>query len=67
MLNAQTFSDVAEAHNGTSWTDQQLEDAIEVYNCMLVYFLTRGERLIANTLRRELYSYEDMLQRRKSA
>jgi hypothetical protein len=67
-VNRSNFINVATNSNDGSkiaWTDEELLEAIEVLQCLVAYFSTRKECLIAHALRLELMSMEGFANARK--
>lgn len=67
-MNRSNFINVATNSNDGSkiaWTDEELLEAIEVLQCLVAYFSTRKEYLIAHALRLELMSREAVLHWRR--
>src|SRR5258708_6550644 len=56
-LNTKNFLDAAK-HNGMSYSDEELRNQIEVHQCLVVYFRTRKEPLIASSFSLQLMSLE---------
>ena len=59
-MNINNFINVAKNRNDgrVAWTDEELLETIQVLQCLVAYFSTRKEPLIAYALRLELMSME---------
>jgi hypothetical protein len=58
MITIENFRNVANnANNGNkvTWTNEELLEAIKVHQCLVTYFSTRGECLIASEEERKQY------------
>jgi hypothetical protein len=67
-MDRSNFINVATNSNDSSklaWTDEELLEAIQVLQCLVAYFSTRKEFLIAHALRLELMSMEGYANARK--
>lgn len=67
-MNRDNFINVATNSNDgnkLAWTDEELLEAIQVLQCLVAYFSTRKECLIAHALRLELMSMEGFANARK--
>lgn len=67
MLNPETFEIAAANRVKYSWTDQELDELIEVTTCLVRYFRIRNEPIINFSLQLELNNLVDMKNRRKEA
>lgn len=67
-MNRHNFINVATNSNDDTkiaWTDEELLEGIQVLQCLVAYFSTRKECLIAHALRLELISMEGFANARK--
>jgi hypothetical protein len=51
-------AELTKSFHKSSWTNEELLEAIEVHQCLVTYFQNRGEPLVAQALRSELSAFE---------
>lgn len=65
ILKVENFISAAEDRDKTIFTDDELLNMIDCLRVMTIYFHTRKEYLISDSLRREMMEYEKTMDFRR--